>query len=205
MDKATNKFDGDFDAYKLFGTNATVPNVYTELGSVKYAIDCVPGPVSEPVIIPLTVELKSQGTYKIDITQFDNLDGTNVVLKHGAIETSLSKDVSYSFTSEAGTFTDFELIFGGTVTGVENPLPENERLKTWYNNNYMYINCPADITTGNGTLTIYDTQGKPVYQNIQLYLTPGQTIQLPVNLPVGMYVTRVLNNNQAFVSKIVVF
>lgn len=151
------------------------------------------------------MEIKSAGTYKIDVTQFENLDGMNVILKHGAIETLLNKNSSYSFTSAAGTFTDFELIFGGTITDVENRLPVSEKIKTWYNNNFMYINCPADIATGNGTLIIYDTQGKPVYHNTQLYMTPGQTIQVPVNLPVGMHITRVLNNSQVFVSKIVVF
>ena len=171
---------------------------------MKYAINSVQGPGSEPVIIPVTVELKSPGTYKIDIPEFENLDGIKVVLKHGAIETSLSKNTSYSFTSAEGTFTDFALIFGSTATGVENPPPSTENLKTWYSNNYLYINCPADIATGITNLFIYDMQGKPVYNNTQVYLISGQTIQLPVRLAKGVYFTRLTVNNHPIISKIVV-
>jgi hypothetical protein len=204
-DQATSSFDGSYDAYKLFGSNPSAPYIYTELSSVKYAINYLPGPVSDPVRVPVTIVLKSPGTYRIDVTQFENLDGTKVILRHGAIETDLNKSRSYSFTSEAGTFTDFELIFGGTITGIEGPDPGSKNLKTWYSNYFMYINCPSDITTGNGALTIYDIQGKPVYQNNQLYFTPGQTIQVPVRLIDGVYVTRILINNKPFISRIVVF
>ena len=202
IDNATTGFDGDYDAYKLFGANPTVPDIYTELGSIKYAINSVPGPGSGQVRIPVVVVLKTPGTYKIDITEFENLDGIRVVLRHGAVETILSKNTSYSFSSAAGTFTDFELIIGGTATAVEKTATEN--LKTWYSNNFLYINCPAEIAAGTGNLIIYDIQGKPVYNNNQLYLTPGQTIQLPLNLPKGVYLTHLTLNNQIFVSKFVV-
>jgi hypothetical protein len=202
IDKATTGFDGEYDAYKLFGSNATVPNIYSELSSIKYAINSVPQPVSAPVKIPVVVVLKTPVTYKIDITEFENPEGIKVVLKHGAIETNLSKDVSYSFKSAAGTFTDFELIIGGVATGVENPA--NEKLKTWYSNNFLYINCPADINTGRGNLIIFDMQGKPVYNNNLLYLNPGQTIQVPLILTKGVYITRMIVNNQPYVLKIVV-
>ena len=145
IDNATTGFDGNYDAYKLFGTNTNVPYIYTELNSIKYAINSLAGPVSQPVIVPVTVVLNAQGTYKIDITEFENLDGISVILKHGSIETMLSRNTSYSFTSAAGTYTDFSLIFGGTVTGIEMPKPASEKLKTWYSNDFLYINCPSDI------------------------------------------------------------
>jgi hypothetical protein len=202
IDKATTGFDSEFDGYKLFGSNTAVPFIYTELNSIKYSINSVQGPVTDPVIIPVTVEIKSQGNYKIDIPEFENLEGINVVIKHGAIETKLSKNASYSFTSAAGTFTDFQLIIGGSVTGVENP--NTEKFKTWYNNNYLYFNCPSDIIAVKTSLVIYDMQGKTLYNNTQVYLIPGQTIQLPVTLPKGVYITRIIVNNQPIVSKIVV-
>ena len=115
-------FDGDYDAYKFFGGGSTTPFIYTNLNSLKYAINSVQEPAeSTSIIIPVTVVLKNQGTYKIDITEFENLGDLPVVLRHGAIETNLSKDASYSFTSASGTFTDFQLIIGynNTPTGVE--------------------------------------------------------------------------------------
>ena len=204
FDKATTGFDGDFDGYKLFGRSSTnEPYIYTELNGIKYAINAVPEPDSASMVIPLSVILKTDGTYKIDITEFENLDGFSVVLKHGAVETTLSKDASYSFTLAAGTYTDFQLILSKITTGIENPT--TEKLKTWYSNNFLYINCPVDISADKANLVIYDIQGKLVYNNNMISIVPGQTIQLPLGLQKGMYITRITTNIQTLVSKFVVF
>ena len=44
VEKATTGFDGDYDAYKLFGGGTTIPSIYTEINTVKYAINSVPEP-----------------------------------------------------------------------------------------------------------------------------------------------------------------
>jgi hypothetical protein len=202
VDKATSGFDGDYDAYKLFGTGTATPSIYTELNSIKYAINSIQEPGSSTVIVPVTVVLKTSGTYKIDITEFENIGDLPVFLKHGAVVTNLSKNASYTFTSAAGTFTDFQLVFGNIVTTVEKLTREN--LKTWYSNNYLYINCPDVISSDKGKIVIYDIQGKLVYTNNLIYLVPGQTIQLPLNLESGIYITHVIVNNQPYISKIVI-
>jgi hypothetical protein len=157
------------------------------------------------LIIPVSVVISTPGTYKIDVTEFENLDGIPVVLKHGAIETQLSKDVYYSFTSDAGTFTDFELIIGENKTPKVTADTNIEKIKTWYSNNYLYINCAGELESNNGNLTVFDIQGKIVYNCNPFFITQGQTIQIPLNLPKGLYITRVTVNNQTFVSKIVAF
>jgi hypothetical protein len=203
IDNATTNFDGDYDAYKFFGSTS-VPYIYTDMNSVKYAINSVQEPAaSTSKTIPVTVVIKNAGDYKIDISEFENLSGVNVVLKHGAIETVLSKDVSYSFTSAAGTFTDFELILGNSDISTSIEPVTNEKLKTWYNNRFLYLNCPADLLSDRTRLVIYDTQGKMVY-NDNISLTSGQTIQVPINLPKGLYITHININNQQIVTKIVV-
>lgn len=206
IDNATIEFDRDYDAYKFFGGGPASPYIYTALNTLKYAINSVQEPgESTSIIIPVTVELKTGGTYKIDITEFENLGDLPVVLKHGLIETNLRKDASYSFTSSAGIFTDFQLIIGtnNIQTGVETLTKGN--LKTWYNNDYLYINCPDEISSEKGRIVIYDIQGKAVYTNNLIYITPGQTIQVPLNLPEGVYITHVTVNDHPYVSKIVVF
>jgi hypothetical protein len=203
VNDATLDFDGDYDAYKLFSSGTTTPFIYSELNSIKYALNVVPEPISDAEIIPVSVVLKTAGTYKIDVTEFENLQDIKVVLKHGAVETNLSQDASYSFTADAGTYNDFELIIGGTITGLYEFTKEN--LKCWYSKNYLYINCPDEITADKSSLVVYDLQGKPVYRNDHIYITAGQTVQFPVNLTDGVYITRVFANNKSFVSKFVVF
>jgi hypothetical protein len=204
VDKATTGFDGDFDGYKLFGKSTTgEPYIYTELNGIKYAINSVPEPDTSSMVIPLSVILKTNGTYKIDITEFENLDGFNVVLKHGAAETTLSKDASYSFTLAAGTYTDFQLIISKITTSIEKTT--TEKLKTWYSNNFLYINCPADISADKANLVIFDIQGRIVYSNNMVSIVTGQTIQLPLRLQKGIYITRITAKNQTLLSKFVVF
>ena len=202
IDDATDGFDSNYDAYKLFGKSTSVPWIYSELGSVKYAINSLAGPVSDPVIVPVTVVIKTSGTYSINITEFENFDGLSVILKHGVAETILSENASYSFSSAAGTFSDFQLIFGSGLTDYENHT--DEKLKSWYNDSYLYFNSPAGMSDTKGRLNVYDTWGRSVYTENNLFLSPGQTIQVPVNLPAGMYITQLLVNNRRYVSKIVV-
>jgi hypothetical protein len=201
-DKATTGFDGSLDAYKLFGNNLAAPLIYTELSTVKYAVNYVPDPVTEPVVFPITVDLKVAGTYDIDVTQFENLDGTSVILRHGVVETDISKTRRYTFTLSAGVFKDFELIIGGSLTSIEKPA--GPIFKTWYKDNFLYVICSSDIASDNGSLTVYDTQGKAVYQNSTIFFSPGHTIQIPISLPKGVYVTRVMIKSKTVVSKVVV-
>jgi hypothetical protein len=205
VDNATSGFDGDYDAYKFIGSGAATPSIYTEGSGVKFALNSIPEPATDPAIIPVTVVLKSAGTYKINISEFENLDGINVVLKHGTEETTLSKDASYSFTAAAGTLTDFQLIIGGINTPTVVEPVTTGTLKTWYSKEYLYINFPGDISSDKSSMVIYDLNGKPVYNNNLVYVTPGRTIQIPVSLPKGVYVTRIIINKVPFVSKIAVF
>ena len=214
VDKATTGFDGDYDAYKLFGGGTTIPSIFTEINSVKYAINSVPEPAEGQLIVPLSIIIKTSGTYRIHISEFANIGTTKVVLKHGDIETVLSGDLIYTFTSPAGTFTNFQLIIGEAASPAIPETPDTptviepittETVKTWYSNSYLYISCPANILTDNGSLIIYDMQGKAVYTNNPFYLAPGETIQLDLNLPNGMYISRVMINGNLSVSKIVIY
>ncbi|HBH83102.1 MAG TPA: hypothetical protein DDY34_04750, partial [Bacteroidales bacterium] len=63
---------------------------------------------------------------------------------------------------------------------------------------------PSDLSSGSGRMIIYDMQGKSVFNDSQLYIVSGETIQVPVNLQKGIYVVHVIINNQTFVSKVVI-
>jgi hypothetical protein len=201
LDKATDNFDSDYDAYKLFG-NSNMSYIYTELGNIKYAINSLKEPVLAPVVIPVSVLIKKQDAYRIDITEFENLEGLKVILKNGAIETRLLKDATYQFTSGPGTFTNLQLIISKATSGVE--YPSAETIKMWHCNNFFSIDCPADISAGKASLIIYDISGKIVYNN-NLQIIPGQMISMPLTLPAGLFITRIILNNRKYVSKFVVY
>ncbi len=204
IDDATPVFDSDYDAFKLFAGKSTSPALYSKLGSTEYAINSVSETEGRSTIIPLNVIIKTAGEHKISVPEFENLEGTKVVLKHGTTETILSLGAVYTFTSPEGTFSNFELIIGeeSIITGDES-LSE-VKFRTWYNNDYIYILAPSELVAGTGRMIISDMQGRTVYNNSQLYLVPGETIQMPVNLNKGIYVVSVLINNRRFTSKIVI-
>ena len=204
IDDATPAFDSDYDAFKLFANGSTSPSFYSEMGATKFAINAIQESPDEQTIIPLRVVIKTAGEHKIEIPEFENLGGTKVVLKHGSNETILSEGTTYTFTSSIGTFSDFELLIGeeSITTGDEN-LPE-VKFKAWYSNDFIYINSPSDLASGKGRMTIYDMQGKSVFNDSQLYIVPGETIQVPVNLQEGIYVIHININNQTFVLKVVI-
>jgi len=127
----------------------------------------------------------------------------NVKLKHGTVETPLKSGTAYTFNSEAGTYDDFSLIFNSILTGVDNP---NETLlKTWYRNNYLYINYPSDFKAGNSEINIYDFNGRKVFGNKNLDITPGETKQIQVSLQKGFYLTEIITGLKQYKSKIVVY
>jgi hypothetical protein len=205
FDDATNSYNEHYDAFKLFGGDSTSPAIFSEMNGIDYFAKAVAGPVSSPVIVPLTITLKEAGSYTINTTEFDNLESYKVVLKHGGIETNLNKNASYTFKAGAGTYSDFALIIGGTQNAKNTDNPFSNDLKTWYSNNFMYINIPGSISSGNGSIMIYDFLGKPVYNNRNLGVVSGQTIQIPVNLKKGYYLTDVVFNSIHYKSKMVVY
>lgn len=205
IDDASPGFDSDYDAFKLFASGSTSPSLYSEMGTTKYAINAIREPEEgEHTIIPLRVVIKTEGEHRIEIPEFENLDGTKVVLKHGSNETILYPGTSYTFSSPVGTFTNFELVIGeeGITTGDE--VLSDAMFKAWYSKDFIYINSPSDLSGGKGRMIVYDMQGRSVYNNNQLYIIPGETIQVPAKLQKGIYIIHVMVNNQTFVSKVVI-
>lgn len=201
IEDATNDFDGDYDGYKLFG-NSSSDFIYTELNSVKYAINAVPEPDASGADIPLVLDLKESGSYTISISEYDNLSNYDIVLKHGEVETNLSQGASYTFTSDAGVFTDFQISATKGTTGLEDLT--KERFNAWYQDQYLYMYCPEEMQTQRGRVLIIDLQGKKVFDK-EMELPGGQTTQLPVQLSTGIYVTRILSSGKPYTKKIVVY
>ena|GEM_PF-4712472 len=205
FDDAADSYNEQYDAYKLFTTGSTSPNIYIAKNGTDYFMKAVKGPVTGTVTIPLKVVVKETGTHTLTVTEFQNLVGIKTVLKHGSIETLLNQGTTYTFTLGTGTFTNFELVLGeeGITTDVENPV--KSEFKTWYNNDAIYINSPKEITAGLSGIIIYDLQGKQVYNNRKISIPAGETVQFPVNLAGGIYLVEIRTGGIRMVEKVVAF
>lgn len=200
-DDANENFNEHYDGVKLFGNN--ISYIYSELNGKDYFMKAVGLPVKAEVEVPLKVKLGSSGEQSINITQFNNMKDFNVKLKHGTLEVPLSLGSSYSFNSASGTYDDFSLIFENATVSVETN--EFNSLKTWYAGNYLYLNFADDFKEGTGSLTIFDFNGRKVTANNNTQVTPGETIQIPITLVKGFYITDLLSGNKHYKSKIVVY
>jgi hypothetical protein len=205
IDDATTAFDSDYDAEKLFSSDKTQPYIHSVINNFRYAINSVKGPDAQPVVVPLTVTVKTQGTYSISIPEFENLDGMSVTLRHGLSDTKLHAGSVYSFTAGAGTYTDFRLIFGDLSTGIEPHPGDNGKLKIWYNNGYIYVNAPSSMQANSGRIAIIDMQGKIVMTNPSFVLVPGQTVQEAFEMSKGIYVVKISAGGKEITEKFVVF
>lgn len=202
FDDATLDFNQNHDANKMFNTEPS-PYIYSEINGVDYFMKSISAPSSQPIEVPLKVVLTESGSNTIKITEFDNMEAYKITLKHGDIQVPLTAGTIYNFNSNPGTYSDYSLVFNSILTGVDNP---NETLlKTWYRNNYLYINYPSDFKAGNSEINIYDFNGRKVFGNKNLDITPGETKQIQVSLQKGFYLTEIITGLKQYKSKIVVY
>lgn len=185
VEGSTNEFNEIYDGFKLFSSNSSKPFIYSKLNGTDYFMKAVACPEANPVIVPLEVVIKESGEHSIKVAELENMEGYNIILRHGNVEVPLTNNSTYTLNLAPGTYSDFELEFEKIATGVESV--ELSDLKTWYNNNYIYINFPSNIQSEKGKLTIFDYYGKQVYRDDNLQVVPEQTIQIPVNFQKGVY------------------
>jgi hypothetical protein len=185
VEGSTNEFNESYDGFKLFSSTGSKPFIYSKLNGTDYFMKAVACPEANPVIVPLEVVIKESGEHSIKVTELENMEGYNIILRHGNVEVPLTNNSTYTLNLAPGTYSDFELEFEKIATGVESV--ELSDLKTWYNNNYIYINFPSNIQSEKGKLTIFDYYGKQVYRDDNLQVVPEQTIQIPVNFQKGVY------------------
>jgi hypothetical protein len=203
FDDATTGFDGDHDAYKMFNATTQVPYIYSVLGSTKYAINSVQPPAGDPVVIPLTVELRTAGEYTITVPEFENIDDIPVTLKHGSAETKVHAGVSYTFTSGAGTFNNFQLVLGGVSTGAGEM--NQGSFRTWYRNGQLYIAAPSDLHGDMLEVTVTDMQGRPLLNGMKTAAEAGETSVQPLSLQNGIYIVSIKSAGRVYVSKVAVY
>jgi archaellum component FlaF (FlaF/FlaG flagellin family) len=196
FDDATSEYNEHYDAYKLINDGPSDPSFYSQLNGKNYFMKAIAASDTQKVVVPLKVILKASGTQKIDVSEFENLEGIRVTLKHGDSETFLKPGVSYTFSSEAGTYDNFELIFGEGKTIKPSGDPESQNFRIWYRNNYLNVNFSGEITSESERMVIYDMNGTMIYNNKTILLIPGQTNQIAVPLRSGFYIADIVINNK---------
>lgn len=164
--KATTGFDSNYDALKLYNTDANIPNLYSiSTDSVKMSINGMPDPGEILFTLPLGLKIAKseyvifkikdlQGTFtEKTITFIDVVAGTSEVL---------TTDTEYKIYLEAGEYTDrFSII----ISKLETEIPEF-RQNNWFSiySSHGELMSEINLPIGEkGTLMIINMQGQLSY------------------------------------------
>jgi hypothetical protein len=209
-EKATSLFDGDFDASKLFSSEAGYDQIYTWFGSEKYGINGIPLP-ARTIIIPVAVKLLHSGSgYQIIASQLQGLDDYKVTLTdkgNANIIVNLKNTNSYTFSSEAGTFTDrFFLTITNVFVGIPDIIIPEKIFNIFSFDKTLNIELVSNKWEGRGCIiSIYDPEGRKILQHNNVKWYTGELKQIPLDVLPGIYIVEIKSAEEKFISKIILF
>ncbi len=201
-DDATNGFDHDFDAYKLYGVEEA-PQLYTVSGNTEMAMNVQPfdGNVES---VPLYFKAGTTGTFTLWSEGIENFPEDMVITledtKTGEI-TDLRTDSLYTFTATSyGNPNRFILHFDATTVGIENHnTVSNEPVLIYVDGENMLNIKYTDGKPGKGNVVIYDVLGR---QHDNFALSGTNVEKKKLNLSAGTYIVQVTSAGNTTVKRI---
>ncbi|RLD60732.1 MAG: hypothetical protein DRJ01_09150, partial [Bacteroidetes bacterium] len=197
---ATQIFDNEFDAYKMFSGNADIPELYTstQLGE-QLAVNTLPD-ISNNVTIPLGFKTEQSGDYTINAIENTFNENTSVLLED--LEQNEVVDLrtsDYSFNSGSVYNSDrFLLHFVFEASGLVNNIEIDNSISIYsYRNNIYIKNNSQGIIKGE--VVVYNILGKEI---IRKQLNNTTLNKVTINKISGNYIVRVLTNNKIYSEKV---
>jgi hypothetical protein len=197
-DLATVNFDGEYDAYKLFSYNTTIPELYSLTpDNTQVAINTLPLSQMSGTV-PVGFMPGTEGVFTLTADGIDSFTSTTDFfledLKNGYVQ-KLNYNPVYTFNSTPGDDVNRFLLRFGPV-GINDP-SVTQTFNTWYNNGVLYLKAEKGITS----MDIFNVQG----QNLLNHQFQGSNLQrITLNLPVGVYIARLMNDGKMQTVKIIV-
>lgn len=192
---ATANFDGQYDAYKLFGI-AAAPQLYSIIPGEKAAVNTLPDYISNPNI-SLGLKVGAATTYTLNASGMDSFDASLPInlydLKTGATQ-DLRLNPVYSFTAAPGDAENRFTLSFASVTGLDKPGRSG-----------------INMTSANGTIRI--THDAAASGTVYLYSVSGQLLatsklnagetRLHTNSN-GVFMVKVVTGKSTYTQKLVV-
>jgi len=198
---ADNSFDM-FDSPKMIINSASLPEIYTQIGSEKLVINGMKN-ITYNSQIPLGFSTLQANDFSISAKEISNLEaGTKVILidkLNHSVETELTNATPYNFSAPitVATTKRFSLIFRapGNTTGIANP----EKLIA-----QVFVNAANQITIvapEKSAFSIYDAVGRKVCES--LTTTTNRTTVNSINGS-GIFVVLVSENGRNYSTRVII-
>ncbi len=183
LHEATNSYDRDWDAYKCFGLNADVPEIYTTSNNFKYSILARPS----ASVIPVIVTCGKSGAYTIEAIEVNDME--NIMLE------DMQTGQEINILEESYTF-----------NYVADPNPLNPKIEY---NFLLHFNTLGTISELNEITSIYSTSQKIIIDlpksyngEIVVFNMMGQEVARN-SIAQGLNSIPVYNNNSYYVVQII--
>lgn len=185
LDMSTAGFDGDRDAYKLFGSVDQAAQIYS-IGSHPLSINSIP----EPVPVTLGIRAGTSGSYTIKASEINDLVNVKLEDKKTGTFTALA-DKSYTFNWSTGENEDRFILHFDAIG-----MPEQDDAASiiYSFDNMAVINLPVSVKAD---IYLYNLEAQLVAARAsatgQVRFTPGIT---------GIYVVKVITNTETVTRKV---
>lgn len=189
---ATNDEDRLYDGDYFSGSNMSIYSMITDR---KFLIQGRSLPFIDSDLVPLGINIPQAGDFTIAINHVDGLfiqPDQHIYIED--LYTSLIHDLRispYTFTSEAGDFTDrFVLRYTNDTLSLAEIDKQNGIQITAPNSAYINVYSEYNLIE---SIEIYDISGKKVFSNNEILL--NEFIYDPLTLQSGTYLVKVINMN----------
>jgi hypothetical protein len=193
FDPATQNFDADFDAYKMY--SPSIPNIFSLAGNIPMAIQSLPE-FDISIIIPVQLKAAAKGEYSITLNSSNMPDTVTIYLKDiksGKTAALRNEYLSVDFAS-AGETKDFQLYFKNS-NSPEEPL---EALRIYVTGKTINLqNLSSEL---NYSLSIYNILGQKLLSQSLSEENPS----VETNLKTGVYFILIENGVFQMTEKIVI-
>ena len=203
---ATNDFDDEFDAGKMFAIKSKRALIYSVMNGEDYSVNSVPWPGTKTVI-PLTLVIPEAGPYKIRRTQLQGTGNSKVTLNDlvAGKSVDLLAFSEYSFSAMEGTLAGR---FTVTISSNKPEVIVNQAvassLKIYASAGKICI-LPEGNEWDNisGQVKIYDITGRVIMNMGQEWFNSGEVKEYSPSGARGMLIVELTAGGKRYLEKIV--
>lgn len=192
---ATEGFDSEYDAYKLWGIT-TCPQIYSIAPNVDLSINSMPEMTTQTVI-PVGFKVGINETYRITASGLETFPfGTDIYLEDILLNNTqnLNSNPIYEFTAAPGSAAHrFDLHFS-PVSGLAEGTTGN--VKIYAAESSVYVNVPMEL---HGEIIVYDLLGKEVKRG---QVESNTLNKINLNVDPGYYLVKVFGDKLTVSGKV---
>ncbi|MCF8404847.1 MAG: hypothetical protein K9H58_12935 [Bacteroidales bacterium] len=205
-DYATNNFDSEFDAYKLFGIE-DAPQLFASINTTKASTNIFETITSANYTVDLGLIVGASEKYILEFGDLENFDPQyNIYLEDklsspiGLALYNLRKNPIYKFNAEPGQVENrFKIHFVKTSESKEPTMPgkdSNTIVNIYSHQKDVYVNYLSE--TG-ATAVVYDIMGREITRKS---IEANQLNKIQVSAERGYYIVKIISSLNTSSSKV---